>query len=264
MRCPEVLLASLLVAAVLVQAVVPVSTQSAATNQPTFDVVSVKPNRSSNTAMRIDLAPGGRFTASNLPLIQFIRAAYTLQLHQIEQAPSWAVSERFDVIAITSADISGPVVWTPGRHAPMQLMMQSVLADRFKMVAHMEERNAQGYALVVRAAGSTAGKLIPAATPCAADCGLQNGPGIVNAHNVALAQFAELLSQVTGRLVVDATELAGNFDFAARWAPESAQGLGDAPSLFTALQEQLGLRLEPRRVRLPVLVVDSIQRPDRD
>jgi len=236
--------------------------QAPTPERPVFDVVSVKPNRSADTAMRIDLAPGGRFVGYNLPLIQFIRAAYTLQLYQIERAPAWAHAERFDVTALAGAAGTGPVVWTPGTYAPLQLMMQAVLAERFRMVGHMEERTGQGYALVQR--GNATEKLRRSGAACGNGCGLRNGPGSVEARQVPLRQFAELLSQTTGRVVVDETGLDGSFDFDLTWAPDTAQVVSDAPSLFTALQEQLNLRLEPRRVAIPTLVIDSIQRPDPD
>ena len=230
---------------------------------PKFDVVSVKPNKSGETALRLDVQPGGRFMAVNMPLKQFIRAAYTLQLYQIADAPAWVDSERFDIVALTERDLMAPIVWTPGQYAPMQLMMQAVLADRFKMVAHIEEREAQGYALVLRSPAST-GKLLPAKVPCTPNCGMKIASGTVSAHDVPLPQFAELLSQLTGRRVIDSTGLTGNFDFDAQWAPESQQPVSDAPSLFTALQEQLGLRLDPRRVPTPMLVIDSVERPSPD
>ena len=230
---------ALLLAGLVVAAVPLLAAQQPA---PAFDVVSVKPNTSGETALRLDVQPGGRFMAVNMPLKQFIRAAYTLQLYQIENAPSWVESERFDIIALTGRDLTAPIVWTPGQYAPMQLMMQSVLADRFKMVAHIEEREAQGYALVLRSPTST-GTLLRATVPCTSNCGMKIASGTVNARDVPLPQFAELLSQLTGRRVTDSTGLTGNFDFDAQWAPESQQAVSDAPSLFTALQEQLGLRL---------------------
>ena len=228
-----------------------------------FDVVSVKPNKSGETALRLDVQPGGRFMAVNMPLKQFIRAAYTLQLYQIADAPSWVDSERFDVVALTDRDLTAPIVWTPGQYAPMQSMMQAVLADRFKMVAHIEEREALGYALVLRSPAGT-GRLVPAKVACTPSCGMKIASGTVSARDVPLPQFAELLSQLTGRRVIDSTGLTGNFDFDAQWAPESQQTVSDAPSLFTALQEQLGLRLDPRRVPTPILVIDAIERPNAD
>jgi uncharacterized protein (TIGR03435 family) len=228
-----------------------------------FDVVSVKLNKSGEPGLRLDVQPGGRFVAANIPLKQFIRAAYTLQLYQIERAPRWTEAERFDVTGITQRDLAGPIVWTPGTYAPMQRMMQAVLADRFKMRAHMDERELPGYLLEMRTPGSTTGKLSQA-VPCGADCGLQNAAGSLRARGVPLRQLAELLSQVTGRFVTDTTGLGGGYDFELQWAPESQTAPAEAPSLFTAVQEQLGLKLTPRRVRTPVLVIDAIDRPDPD
>ena len=238
--------------------------QSGPESRPRFDVVSIKPNHSEATGLSLDISPSGRMVALNIPLKQFIRAAYTLQLHQITGTPSWVDAERFDITAVSEAGFKGPVIWMPGQYAPVQLMMQSILADRFKMAARLTDREEQGYALVVRSPGSTAGKLIAGTTPCPPDCGVQNGPGTIAARNVPLPQVAELLSQKTGRLVIDDTGLTGRFTFDLRWTPEADQSVTDSPSLATALQEQLGLRLEPRRVRIPVLAVDRIERPDPD
>ena len=239
--------------------------QAPDSDRPVFDVVSVKANRSQDAAMQFDLQAGGRLVVVNIPLRQFIRAAYTLQTYQID-APSWTDAERFDITALTTRELAGPIVWTPGQFAPLQLMMQAVLADRFGMAAHMEDRESQGYALVVRTPPDVSGGLLPAAEACGTTCGMKIAAGSVRARRVPLRQFAELLSQLTGRLVIDATGLNGSFDFDMEWRPEpdTASGGSDKPSLFTAVQEQLGLRLEPRRLPVPTLVVDSIERPSPD
>src|SRR5262245_14404785 len=237
--------------------------QASPGDELTFDVVSVKLNKGSEAGLRLDLQ-GGRLVAANIPLKQFIRAAYTLQLYQIEGAPRWTEVERFDITAVTERPVAGPIVWTPGTYAPMQRMMQSVLVDRFKMKAHLDARELPGYALEVRAADGAAGKLVRAPVPCTANGGVENGPGVLRWRCAPLAQLAELLSQVTGRFVSDATGLAGAFDIRLQWAPESPAAPTDAPSVFTAVQEQLGLRLTPHRVRTPVLVIDAIDRPDAD
>ena len=239
-----------------------IAAQGGSGERPRFDVLSVKPNISGDPGLSLDVTPGGRMAASNIPLIQFIRAAYTLQLHQIEGAPSWVSSERFDITGLADGGFPAPAIWKPGAYAPVQVMMQSVLLDRFKMVARMTEREGDGYALVLRTPGSS-GALKPSVAPCTSEC-MQIGAGTVTARGVPLPQFAELLSQVTGRIVVDATELTGTFDFSVRWTPEGDQAVSDAPSLFTALQEQVGLRLQPRRVQIPVLLIESISRPDAD
>jgi uncharacterized protein (TIGR03435 family) len=225
-----------------------------------FDVVSVKPNKSGEAALSFDIQPSGRLVAVNMPLKQFIRAAYTLQLYQIAAVPGWVDSERFDITAVSFSNLATPTVWTPGQFAPVQLMMQSILADRFKMTAHMERRDVPTYSLVLRSRESS--KLVPGAGACPPDCGMKITAGSLSAHNVPLAQFAELLSQQTGRLVTDATGLKGGFDFEIHWTPDAVQqGGADAPSLFTALQEQLGLKLEAARGPVDVLVVDHVEHP---
>src|SRR5687767_9452933 len=129
-------LVSALLAGFIVASAGVVRPQGPADVRLAFDVVSVKLNKSGAPNLRLDVQPGGRFVAVNVPLKQFIRAAYTLQLYQIEGAPRWTEAERFDVTAVTEQDFGGPIVWTPGTYAPLQRMMQSVLADRFRMKGH--------------------------------------------------------------------------------------------------------------------------------
>jgi uncharacterized protein (TIGR03435 family) len=223
----------------------------------------VKPNKSDEAGLRFDIQPGGRLVAVNMALKQFIRAAYTLQLYQIVGAPAWVDSERFDITALTERNLGMPMVWTPGTFAPLQLMMQSVLADRFKMITHSERRESQTYSLVLQS--RDASKLRPAESACVTNCGMKIASGAVTARSVPLAQYAELLSQQTGRLVIDSTGLTGSFDFEVHWTPDSVQQkTDDAPSLFTALQEQLGLKLEATRGPVDVLVIDQVERPMPD
>jgi uncharacterized protein (TIGR03435 family) len=224
----------------------------------------VKPNKNSEGVIQFAIQPGGRFVATDIPLKQFIRAAYTLQLYQIVDAPSWTESERFDITAISNRDLQDGTSWKPdGQFALVQLMMQSLLADRFTFRAHFEERQSQVYALV-RDESRDAKALTPA-RPCGgADCRMQIGSGTLRAPNVELPLFAELLSQLTGRLVTDATGLTGSFEINLRWKPESQDSTSDAPSIFTALPEQLGLRLDARRGPVRMLVIDSVDRPTSD
>lgn len=238
--------------------------QSSDVARPRFEVASVKPNKSSEGVIRLDIQPGGRFAAIDIPLKQFIRAAYTLQLYQIVDAPSWVESERFDITAVTDRELRENTTWRPGgEYALVQLMMQSLLADRFNFRAHFEERQTQVFALV-RGERAREAKGFTPAKPCGTDCSMQIGAGTLRAPNVRLPEFAELLSQLTGRLVTDATGLAGAFEINLRWTPESQEATSDAPSLFTALPEQLGLRLETRRGPVRMLVIDSVDRPTSD
>lgn len=250
--------------ALIVLAAAVLRAQSPDIDRPKFDVASVKPNKSGEGIIRLEIQPGGRFAATDFPLKQFIRAAYTLQLYQIVDAPSWLESERFDITAVSNRDLREAASWTPGgQFAPVQLMMQSLLADRFNFRAHFEERQTQVYALVRDERDRTAKGLVPA-KPCGTDCRMQIGSGTLRAPNVRLPEFCELLSQLTGRLVTDATGLDGAFEINLRWTPESQEATSDAPSLFTALPEQLGLRLETRRGPVRMLVIDSVDRPSPD
>jgi uncharacterized protein (TIGR03435 family) len=224
---------------------------------PAFEVASVKPNRSRDQSMRLEAA-GRRFVAVNIPLKQLIRAAYTLQLDQIVNAPPWSESERLDISALADRDISG-AVWTPGQFSPMQSMIQSLLAERFQMAAHTEKRQSQSYALVVDGKN----KLTPSTESCAQNC-YQKTAGALSWKSVPLAQFAELLSQLTGRVVTDATDLTGKFDLQLQWSDDLQQTSADMPSIFTAVREQLGLRLDAKRALIDMLVIDHIERPTPD
>ena len=240
-----------------------VRAQSIEVERLRFDVASVKPNKTSEGVIRLEIK-GGRFAAIDFPLKQFIRAAYTLQLYQIADAPSWLESERFDITAVSNRDLTEGASWKPGApFAPVQLMMQSLLADRFNFRAHFEERQTQVYALVPDERARGAKGLLPA-KPCGTDCRMQIGSGTLRAPSVKMPEFSELLSQLTGRLVTDATGLDGPFEINLQWTPESQEAKSDAPSLFTALQEQLGLRLDARRGPMRMLVIDSVDRPSPD
>jgi uncharacterized protein (TIGR03435 family) len=239
--------------------------QSADAERPRFDVTSVKPNKNGEGVIRFAVQPGGRMVVTDIPVKQLIRAAYTLQLYQIVDAPSWTESERFDITGVTERELhEDNVTWSPGgRYALVQLMMQSLLAERFNFRAHFEERQGQVYALVVDDK-ERAAKALVRAKPCGTSCAMQVGSGTLRAPNVELPLLAELLSQLTGRPVTDATGLGGSFELTLRWTPEGQESRSDAPSLFTALPEQLGLRLDARRGPVRMLVVDSVDRPTAD
>jgi uncharacterized protein (TIGR03435 family) len=241
-----------------------VRAQSADAERPRFDVASVKPNNNSEGVIRFAIQPGGRLVVTDIPVKQLIRAAYTLQLYQIVDAPSWTESERFDITGVTERELDDNITWSPGgKYALVQLMMQSLLADRFNFRAHFEERQGQVYGLVLDDRERAAKGLAPAKA-CGTDCGMQIGSGTLRAPNVQLPLFAELLSQLTGRPVTDETGLVGPFEINLRWTPESQEATSDAPSLFTALSEQLGLRLDARRGPMRMLVIDSVDRPSPD
>jgi uncharacterized protein (TIGR03435 family) len=264
---------------------------------PSFEVASVKPNKSGTQQVMLGLQPGGRFTATNAPLRMLIRNAYQLQDFQLVGLPDWASSERFDIVAKAEGDVPPAPIGTTG---PIQLMVRSLLAERFKLAAHQEARELPIYALVVaKSDGKLGPQLRPAAVDCAAMmaargrsgggppappplaqrpvCGMRIGPGTMAGGGFPLSQLAQTLSQFVQRVVVDRTGLAGNYDLDLTWTPDQmpqgspppgAPALSpvdpNGPSIFTALQEQLGLKLDAQRGPVDVLVIDKIDRPTPD
>lgn len=264
-----------------------------------FEVASVKPNNSGTGGVRLGLQPGGRFTATNVPARQLIIFAYQLQNFQLMDTPDWTRNERFDIVAKAEADVPPTPLGQPG---PIQMMVRSLLADRFRLTIHEETREMPIYALVLnRPDGQFGPRLQRTTADCAAvmaaargrggappappapgerpQCGMSAGFGQVRAGSMPMSQVAQMLSQQVQRVVVDRTGLMGNFDFDLTFTPDQLpQGRGvpppgapapppidpDGPSIFTALQEQLGLKLEAQRGPVSVMVVDRIERPTPD
>jgi uncharacterized protein (TIGR03435 family) len=251
-----------------------------------FDATSVRPNTSGAAEVRW-VFQGGRFTAVNVSVKSLIKSAYgsaptrPLPDRQISGGPSWLDAERFDVDAVAPESLRRPSANTM---TPESLvMLRTLLLDRFGLRVHFEKREQPVYALV-RATDDALGPRLrrstlqcgePAGTPGAAECGGQVFPGSVTARGVPMAQVASGLERLipnVDRAVIDRTGLDGRFDFEVTWTPDQLTGpqaVGasgaaadpNGPSLFTALKEQLGLRLEPTRAAVDVLVIDSVQRP---
>ncbi|HET9467428.1 MAG TPA: M56 family metallopeptidase, partial [Vicinamibacterales bacterium] len=250
-----------------------------------FGVASVKPNKTGDQNSRLGLEPGGRIVATNIALRLLIRNLYNVQADQIVGAPDWIETERFDIEA--KADREYP----PQADAPapeLLAMMRNLLVDRFKLVVHREFREMPVYALVTaRADKSPGSQLRRVDVDCAAEnaramaarrggappppmdankmpaCGMRTRPGNVIARGATLQQLARNLSQFLGRTVVDRTGLDGAFDLNLEWSPEQTPN-ATLPSIFTAVQEQLGLRLESHRTQVEVLVIDRVERPTPD
>ena len=262
-----------------------------------FEVASVKRNSSGENFIRIGMQPGGRYTATNVPLSQLITQAYQLQRFQLIGGPDWIRSDRFDI----SAKAEGEVQPTPpGTAGAIQMMVRNLLADRFKLVVHEEERDLPIYALVLaredkrlgpklqsstvdcqalmrEAAAAGRGGAPPPAPGQRPFCGMQMGNGTLRGSSFAMSQLPNVLAPIVQRYVVDRTGLTGNFDIDLTFTPEqiggggagAAPGVAPAPdmagaSIFTALQEQLGLKLESSRGPVKVLVIDSVQPPTED
>lgn len=259
-----------------------------------FEVASVKPNNSGAGNISFGIQPGGRFTAANVPLRQLIVFAYLLQNFQLIDAPDWTRSERFDILAKAEGDIQPTPLGTVG---PIQMMVRSLLAERFQLAVHEEKREMPIYALVLSRSDGRLGPQIqrstaecappgrgrggpPPAPPAPGErprCGMIGGFGQLRAGSMTMADLARTLSPQVQRVVVDKTGLTDRFDFDLSYTPDQLpQGPAppgapplpavdpSGPSIFTALQEQLGLKLDAQRGLVDVVVVDRVERPTPD
>ncbi|MGH9239026.1 MAG: TIGR03435 family protein [Vicinamibacterales bacterium] len=251
---------------------------------PRFEVASVKRNPSGlGRSMIENVQPSGLWHLTNVPTRALIRTAYRVHDFLIVGAPDWVQTEHYDVVARASGDLR-PV--SPGAPRAHFLMLRSFLMDRFKLKAHLETRDAPVFALVVaRADGKLEAGLVPANDDCAAivaaeikgerpasppgerpACGMIAGPNRIAGGNQSMSQLATSLTGRMDRMVLDRTGLSGVFSFTLDFVPDGTpiDATQNLPSLQTALQEQLGLKLEPARGPVEFLVIDSVERPTPD
>jgi uncharacterized protein (TIGR03435 family) len=274
-----------------------------ASEKPSFSVATVKENKSDRRGnMNIPLLgdiytpTGGVFSGTNIPLITYIYFAYNFTGNQMQllapRLPGWVISEHYDIEARAEGDPT---------KAQMRLMMQSLLADRFKLAAHYETQQLPVFAAVLSRPEKTGPQLRPHSedAPCSTVppppptrgstptpptiagglptvCGgivalPESAPGHmrVGGRNIPIAMIISTLAQMGGfdRSVIDQTGLTGNFDFNIEWTPqyrgpEPDPQLDDSgPQLMQALNEQLGLKLESKKGPVEVFILDHIERP---
>jgi uncharacterized protein (TIGR03435 family) len=271
--------------AMLASVSVPVTSQS---TDFKFEVASIKPNKSGSNRVNLNPLPGGRFTAVNVSVMDLVAAAYGSGMpfprSNILNGPAWLTRDRFDIVAKAEGNPTLDEV---------TLMLRPLLAERFRLAIHPETRERSIYTLTFARSDKALGLgLKPASRDCLgprelnepvpAGCEMVSVPGIFRAHGRPIAAFARLVSSWVEdhREVWDETGLTGAFDFDLHWtpdrmpvvpadaSPELAQALRsvgtDGPSLFTAVQEQLGLKLVPGRGQTQVLVVDHVEQPSPD
>lgn len=249
-----------------------------------FEAASIKRNTSGDNGVRVQFQPGGRFNGLNVTLQTLVRNAYRLQPFEMIGGPSWFATDRFDIVA-KAADNAPPV--------DMIEMVKALMADRFKFAFHRETRELPIYELVVlRPDGKLGPQLKPSAVDCSGamrgappptpatppatsptqgarpTCGMRISGATLIAGGATLAQLASNLSNAVGRTVVDKTGLAGGYDMDLSFTPDATMRppdappiAGDGPSLYTAVQEQLGLKLESAKGPVEVLVIDAAERP---
>jgi uncharacterized protein (TIGR03435 family) len=227
--------------------------QAPAASSPSFDVASLRQNTSGSPRSGTQTLPGGRVTVTNQPLRSMIRTAYGANDLEVVGGPDWIDRDRWDVLAAAAPDSPAD--------APWQAMLKAFLIERFRLRAHFETRERPIYRLVfVRSDERLGPDIRPTACPpdnlnCGRFSANTNGikSGTITGVSRTLAQIATGLSDYAERRVFDATGSEKRYDFELRWDQETL--------IFTAVQEQLGLKLEPASGPLEVLFIDGVEKP---
>jgi uncharacterized protein (TIGR03435 family) len=258
----------------------------------TFDVVSIKRNVSGETSWSLNPRPTGQFTVTNAPMAALVQAAFLVQDHQLDGLPDWTRTERYDMTARLDPAIAGrnqPAGFDP----TWSLALRAALMERARLSVRRQTMQKPVYALVrARRDGSLGPSIKPAQFDCDAlrekaiaaartggpspypqlapdqiACGTRSSGGRIIYGGNTLDEFRAILSRSVGRAVLDRTNLTGRWDFVLTYAPESQVRSGEptnAPDLFTALVEQLGLKLESTTGPVEMLIVERIERPTPD
>jgi uncharacterized protein (TIGR03435 family) len=228
----------------------------------TWDAVSIKPHRELDDSAMMRMLPNG-FEMKNMAIYSVLISAFPIRsTDQIVGWPAWASSDRFDVLAKMDTETSDAFHSLSkndgGEH--WRLLMRQILEDRFAMRVHIEKRELPVYELVIAKHGPKLKKSVPGESGPT-----EMSPGKLSAHAYPVSGLAMSLSGVVGRVIIDKTGLTGQYDFDLAWARRDDPDSGESgPSVFTALQEQLGLRLEPAKAPLDVVVIDHIERPSEN
>jgi uncharacterized protein (TIGR03435 family) len=225
---------------------------------PAFEAASIKPSQDPPGSSSGITTTKGRISARNVTLKRCVRGAYGVEEPHILGGPKWLDEARYNIEARAAG---------PAGDRELMTMLQSLLAERFKLAFHRETRALPGYALVLGKGGLRA-------KPSAPDAGSRTSSrwGSIEASGCTMAQLALKLSEVLHLPVADFTAVPGEFDFKLEWtsddmqapAPDAVPDAASGPSLFAALQEQLGLKLESRKVPADVLVIDHAEKPSEN
>ena len=219
---------------------------------PVFDAVAIKPSVEPPGSASGIFESTGRIVARNVTLKRCVRGAFNVPEPQIVGGPKWADQDRYTIEAKATS---------PAGDRDLMLMLQALLADRFKLMLHREQRTIPGYRLVLAKGGLKAQPSVPGQDSIG-----RSQRGRIEAQGYTMAQLALKLAELFQQPVLDATGLTGKFDLKLEWTPDSANAPepGTGPSIFTALQEQLGLKLESGRVSAEILVIDSAEKPSEN
>lgn len=252
--------------------------------QLTFEVASIKPSDPDAKGSSIQLVPGGGLNVTGIPLKTMIALANGVREFQVSGGPGWIATERFDITArVAPGAAKGQEDLAKMNEGQFKTVrdqsnerLRALLADRFQLVVHKETKEQPIYALVVSKNGA---KLKEATAAVGARQGMSMNRGRLEGRAAPIEMLGQTLSNVTGRPVIDRTGLTGKYDFVLEWTPEigadaRAQGFGNGvtepapapggPSIFTALQEQLGLRLESQKGPVENIVIDRAEKPSEN
>jgi uncharacterized protein (TIGR03435 family) len=238
----------------------------AADPHPEFEVASIKPSAAADDRTLVYLLPEGGLRASGAILKYLLGLAYGVRPSQISGGGRWIDSDRFDVLATvvrsaglenTSSEqrqVTEAQIKTMGDL--MRPRLQALLADRFQLRLHRGTKEESGHVLVPGRGGT---KLEPSTE----SRGIRIARGQLSANGATLEMLASVLTSLLGRAVADRTKVKGTFKFKLEWPPDDSPTAVDlnAPSIFTALQQQLGLRLETTKSAIEVLIIDHVERP---
>lgn len=245
-----------------------------------YDVVSVKPNKTGGGMIRVNQGTD-MYSGTNVMLKMLVRYAYDLTTEdQISGLSGPLASEHFDVEAKMDAETVAALKKMSKDESDVarRQMMQAMLAERFKLIVHHERKELGMYDLVIAKGGA---KLQPATEVEGAPKGGDGKPqpkgsmmvrnGQLTGEGIPVANLAMFLAQTLHKQVVDKTGLTGNYDMSLKWQPEDqspeshdATGGEQAPSIFTAVQEQLGLKLDPTKGLVDTIVVDRVAMPSEN
>jgi len=228
--------------------------ENANATAPLYKTASIKPTKSSIHADRTTKIGPDELTATNQTPQTLIRDAYKVEDDQIVGAPSWLNSERYDIDAkVDNSAIS------QGELA-RERMLQTLLSDRFKLAAHRETRLIPVYELVIAGDGPKLRESAPAYADSAPRLIRVEG-GRITGREVPVATLARILSEQLGRPVLDNTQLSSHYDVTLQWptGPDSS-----APTILTAIQDQLGLKLVPQVMPKEFLIIDHVELPSAD
>ncbi|HVW07335.1 MAG TPA: TIGR03435 family protein [Bryobacteraceae bacterium] len=213
----------------------------------TFEAASVRVHQTDSRGDR-ESYKGGRLEMTNVTLRMLIRFAYRVPDPQIAEGPKWIDTTRFDIAARADHPADGPELMD---------MLQPLLAERFQLKFHHETKTLPGYAITVAKNGMVA-------KPGGGDhCGTSTNPGYIDAKSCTMAELTTRLATILQRPVADLTKESQRYDFVLRWTPDNMEsgGAAEGISLFAALQEQVGVKLESQKAPVDVLVIDRAELP---